>query len=210
MAATSGPYTLPELPYDYAALEPHCSGRIMELHHDKHHATYVKGANDTLDKLAGLRAGDEDTSARMSSLQRTLAFNVAGHLLHSVFWKNLSPDGGGKPEGELSAAIDDSFGDFESFKKEMSAAVTTVQGSGWGALVWEPAARRVLVTQVHDHQAQLTPASLPLLVIDAWEHAFYLQYENRKNEWVDAVWEMVNWPDVSARFAEATQAALPT
>jgi Fe-Mn family superoxide dismutase len=210
MAETTGPYTLPELPYDYAALEPHCSGRIMELHHDKHHATYVKGANETLDKLAGLRTGDEDTSARVSSLQRTLAFNVAGHLLHSVFWENLSPDGGGKPEGELAAAIDEAFGDVEAFKKEMTAAVTTVQGSGWGALVWEPAARRLLVTQVHDHQAQLTPASLPLLVVDAWEHAFYLQYENRKDEWVDAVWEMVNWPDVAARFDIAMRTPLPT
>jgi Fe-Mn family superoxide dismutase len=209
MPDPTGPYTLPELPYDYAALEPHCSARIMELHHDKHHATYVKGANETLEKLASLRAGDEDTAARMSSLQRTLAFNVAGHLLHSVFWKNLSPDGGGKPEGELAAAIDDAFDDFESFKKEMTAATTTVQGSGWGALVWEPAARRVMVTQVHDHQAQLTPASLPLLVIDAWEHAFYLQYENRKAEWVDAVWEMVNWTDVANRFGDAVKADVP-
>src|SRR5277367_6995083 len=129
-------YSLPDLPYDYSALEPHVSAQIMELHHDKHHAAYVTGANQTLEKLAGAR--DKDDFGTIVGLEKTLAFHISGHVLHSIFWKNLSPDGGDKPEGDLAAALDEYFGDFESFKAQLNQASSTVQGSGWGVLAGEP------------------------------------------------------------------------
>jgi Fe-Mn family superoxide dismutase len=191
-------YTLPDLPYDYSALEPHIEARIMELHHDKHHATYVKGANTALDKLADSR--DSGDFALITKLSKDLAFNLSGHVLHSVFWTCMSPDGGGKPEGELAAAIDDSFGTFDDFKAQLSEATSTVQGSGWGALAWEPIAKRLIIEQVYDHQSNIGQGSDPILVIDAWEHAFYLQYLNDKAAWVDAFWEVADWQGAAARF----------
>lgn len=192
-------YSLPDLPYDYAALEPHYSGEILELHHDKHHAAYVKGANSALEKLAEAR--ESEAFDAIVGLQKSLAFNVSGHVMHSLFWKNLSPEGGGKPEGELAAAIDESFGSFDGFRNQLTAATTTVQGSGWGALAWEPLGQRLIVEQVYDHQGNVGNGSGPLLVIDAWEHAFYLQYKNVKADYVDAIWNLVNWDDVAERFA---------
>jgi len=199
-------YTLPELPYDYGALEPHYSGEIVELHHDKHHAAYVAGANATLDKLTEARASGDYGS--IVGLEKTLAFNVSGHVLHSIFWKNLSPDGGDKPEGELAAALDEYFGDFESFKAQLNQASTTVQGSGWGVLAWEPLGRRLLIEQVYDHQGNIGQGAVPLLVFDAWEHAFYLQYKNVKADFFNALWNIVNWPDVAARLAAAGAVSL--
>jgi Fe-Mn family superoxide dismutase len=191
-------YELPDLPYDYSALEPHIEARIMELHHDKHHATYVKGANTALEKLADAR--DSGDFALITKLSKDLAFNLSGHVLHSVFWTCMSPDGGGKPEGELAAAIEESFGTFEDFKAQLSEATTTVQGSGWGALAWEPTAGRLIIEQVYDHQSNIGQGSDPILVIDAWEHAFYLQYLNDKAAWVDAFWEVADWQGAGARF----------
>ena len=196
-------YTLPDLPYDYAALEPHYSAQVLELHHDKHHAAYVKGANETLEKLEAARAKDD--FATIVGLQKSMAFHVSGHVLHSLFWKNLSPDGGGKPEGELQAAIEQFFGDFDAFKAQLAAATTTVQGSGWGVLAWEPTGQRLIVEQVYDHQGNIGNGSEPLLVFDAWEHAYYLQYKNVKADYVDALWEIVNWQDVAERFSRVRQ-----
>jgi superoxide dismutase, Fe-Mn family len=196
-------YTLPDLPYDYAALEPHYSAEVLELHHDKHHAAYVKGANETLEKLEAARAADD--FAAIVGLQKSMAFNVSGHVLHSLFWKNLSPNGGGKPEGELQAAVEHFFGDFEAFKAQLAAATTTVQGSGWGALAWEPTGQRLIVEQIYDHQGNVGNGSEPLLVIDAWEHAYYLQYKNVRADYVEAIWEIVNWADVAERFARVRQ-----
>ncbi len=194
-------YTLPDLPYDYAALEPHYSAKILELHHDKHHAAYVTGANTTLEKLEAAR--DSGDFATINQLEKNLAFHLSGHILHSLFWTNLSPDGGGKPEGELAAAIDDGFGSFDKFKEQLTQAATTVQGSGWGALAWEPLGGRLIVQQIYDHQSNVGVGSIPLFVIDAWEHAFYLQYLNDKGSFVKAVWEIANWSDVASRFAAA-------
>jgi Fe-Mn family superoxide dismutase len=194
-------YTLPELEYDYAALEPHLSARILELHHDKHHKAYVDGANTVLDKLSeARRSGDFGT---INQLEKNLAFHISGHILHSILWRNLSPDGGGEPEGELAAAIDDNLGSFDACKAQISEAATAVQGSGWAALSWEPAGGRLIVEQVYDHQGNVGQGGPPLLVLDMWEHAYYLQYENRKAEWVDAFWELVSWDDVARRFAKA-------
>jgi Fe-Mn family superoxide dismutase len=191
-------YTLPDLPYDFGALEPHYSAEVLELHHDKHHAAYVKGANAALEKLDAARSSDDFDA--IVGLQKSLAFNVSGHVMHSLFWKNLSPDGGGKPEGELQAAIEEFFGDFEAFKAQLTAVTTTVQGSGWGALAWEPIGQRLIVEQVYDHQGNVGNGSGPILVIDAWEHAFYLQYKNVKADYVEALWNIVNWTDVAERF----------
>ncbi|HPB72713.1 MAG TPA: superoxide dismutase, partial [Phycicoccus sp.] len=129
-------YTLPDLPYDYAALEPAMTGQILELHHDKHHAAYVKGANDTLEQLAEAR--DKGELGGLVGLEKTLAFNLSGHVLHSIFWTNLSPDGGDRPDGDLGAAIDEHFGTFDAFKAQLTTATQGVQGSGWGVLAWEP------------------------------------------------------------------------
>jgi len=195
------PYTLPELPYDYAALEPHVSGQIMELHHDKHHAAYVKGANGALEALAAARASDD--LDHMAKLQRDLAFNVSGHVLHSLFWTNLSPAGGGAPGGQLAEQLTRDFGGFERFKKQFTETANTVQGSGWALAAWEPVARCVVVQQVHDHQGQHGQGMVPLLAFDAWEHAFYLQYKNVKADFFEALWNVVNWDDVGARLTDA-------
>jgi len=194
-------YTLPDLPYDFGALEPHYSGQILELHHDKHHAAYVTGANTTLDKLGEAR--EKGDFGAVVGLEKTLAFNVSGHVLHSVFWKNLSPDGGDKPTGDLAAAIDEHFGGFDAFKAHLTQASSTVQGSGWGALAWEPLGQRLLVEQIYDHQSNVGNGSIPILVFDAWEHAWYLQYKNVKADFFAALWNIINWGDVSARFAAA-------
>jgi len=194
-------YTLPDLRYDYGALEPHISGRIMELHHDKHHAAYVKGANTTLEKLDEAR--DKEDYSRLTALEKALAFNLSGHVLHSIFWQNLSPKSGGRPSGELAAAIQEHFGSFEKLKRQLNEVASTIMGSGWAALVWEPLGSRLLTTQIYDHQSNLNQGGIPLLVLDAWEHAFYLQYENRKADFFEAVWNVWNWGDVAQRFEAA-------
>jgi superoxide dismutase, Fe-Mn family len=194
-------YRLPELPYDYSALEPHISGRIMELHHDKHHATYVEGANKTLEQLDEAR--DKADFTRLAALEKALAFNLSGHILHSLFWQSMMPKGGGKPEGELAEMLQRDFGGFDPFKKQLSQTAATIMGSGWAALVWEPLGGRLLTTQIYDHQSNLSQGGIPLLVIDAWEHAYYLQYENRKAEFFEAVWKVWNWKDVAQRFRDA-------
>ena len=201
------PYTLPDLAYDYGALEPHYSARILELHHGKHHKAYVDGVNATLDKLAAARESD-DLSA-IVGLEKTLAFNLSGHVLHTLFWKNLSPDGGDKPTGELASAIDEHFGSFDKFKAHFTQATNTIQGSGWGALAWEPLGQRLIIEQVYDHQASIGNGSVPLLVFDAWEHAFYLQYKNVKADFFAALWNVVNWPDVAARLEAAKALKIP-
>ena len=194
-------YTLPDLPYDYGALEPAMSGEILELHHDKHHATYVKGANDTTEKIAEAR--DKGDLSGIVGLEKTLAFNVSGHVLHSIFWENLSPDGGDKPDGALGTAIDEHFGSFDKFRAQLTAATQTTQGSGWGVLAWEPLGQRLLVTQVYDHHGNVAAGMTPLLAFDAWEHAYYLQYKNVKADYVTAWWNVVNWQDAEERFTKA-------
>jgi Fe-Mn family superoxide dismutase len=196
-------YVLPDLAYDPAALEPHISGRIMELHHDKHHAAYVRGANQALVKLQDTREKGDFTA--ISMLEKNLAFNVSGHVLHSVFWTNLSPDGGGEPTGELGELIEATFGGFPGFRQQMTEAAGTIQGAGWALASWEPVAARLVIQQVYDHQGNHGQGTIPLLAIDAWEHAYYLQYENRKADFFTAIWNIVNWADVAARLGRARQ-----
>ncbi|WP_293694137.1 superoxide dismutase [uncultured Agrococcus sp.] len=194
-------YTLPELPYDYAALEPHISGKIMELHHDKHHKTYVDGANTALEALEAARESADFGS--ITKLEKDLAFHLGGHTNHTVFWNNLSPDGGGEPDGELSAALSEFFGDFEKFKSHFSQTATTIQGSGWSVLAWDSVGERLNVFQLFDQQGNVPVGTHPILMLDMWEHAFYLDYLNVKADYVKAFWQIVNWQDAAARLADA-------
>ena len=194
-------YTLPDLTYDYGSLEPNISGKIMELHHDKHHLAYVNGANTALDLLAEAR--DKNDLTWVNKLQKDLAFNLAGHVNHTVFWRNLSPEGGDKPVGELAAAIDEFVGSYDGFRAHFTASALGIQGSGWSILAWDVLGEKLIIEQLYDHQGNLAPASIPLLMLDMWEHAFYLDYQNVKGEYVKAFWNIVSWPDVTARFEAA-------
>ncbi|WP_115728504.1 superoxide dismutase [Actinomyces culturomici] len=194
-------YTLPDLPYDYAALEPHISGKIMELHHDKHHANYVGGANTALEKLEAARESGD--FAAINLFEKNLAFNLGGHTNHSIFWQNMTPDGQGRPEGELASAIDEFFGSFEKFQAQFGAAALGLQGSGWGVLAWDALGNRLVTFQLTDQQGNIPVATVPLLMLDMWEHAFYLDYQNVKADYVKAWWNVVNWADVAARFERA-------
>jgi Fe-Mn family superoxide dismutase len=173
----------------------------MELHHDKHHAGYVKGANETFEQLDEARLKGDFT--RLASLEKALAFNLSGHILHSLFWQNLTPRGEERPQGALADAIHQDFGSFDVFKRQFTQAASTIMGSGWGALVWEPVGKRLLTTQIYDHQSNLSQSGVPLMVLDAWEHAYYLQYENRKADFFQAVWPLWNWNDIGVRFEAA-------
>lgn len=195
------PHELPPLPYAYDALEPYYDEQTVRLHHDKHHAAYVAGLNKAEEQLAAARAtGDY---ALIKHWERELAFHGSGHLLHTLFWENMTPRGGGEPDGELAAQIAQDFGSFEAFKAQFSAAANAVEGSGWGLLGWLPAFGKLTILQVEKHQDLTVWGVLPLLIVDVWEHAYYLKYQNRRAEWVSNWWNLVNWPDVARRFATA-------
>ncbi len=193
---------LPPLPYPVDALEPHYDARTLELHHGKHHLAYVNSLNAALDKLAAARtAGD---FALVKHLEREVAFHGGGHILHSIFWTNLTPGGGGAPDGALADAVTRDFGSFAAFDAQMRAAANAVEGSGWGVLAAEAGTGRLAILQVEKHQNQLLPGWLPVFVLDVWEHAYYLKYQNRRAEWVDVVMQhLVSWPDVARRWAMA-------
>ena len=199
-------YTLPDLPYDYAALEPHISGRIMELHHDKHHAAYVAGANTALEKLAEAR--DKGDLGAVNLHEKNLAFNLGGHANHSVFWQNLSPQGGGRPDGELAAAIDEFFGSFEKFQAHFAATATGIQGSGWSILAWDTLGAKLVIFQLYDQQSNVPLGVVPIVMLDMWEHAFYLDYLNVKADYVKAWWNIIDWQDAAARLAQARTTSL--
>ncbi len=196
-------YSLPELPYDYAALEPYISGEIMELHHDKHHATYVKGINTAVDQLSEMRDKEEFTF--LGTLEKNLAFHLGGHVNHSVFWTNMSPDGGDKPVGDLAARIDADFGSLDKFRAQFEANALGVQGSGWSVLTWDMVAQKLYIVQHFDHQGNVPICMVPLLMLDMWEHSYYLQYKNDKATFVKQWWNIVNWADVQARFEKASK-----
>ena len=197
-------YVLPELPYAYDALEPHISAEIMELHHSKHHQNYVNGANAALEKLEAARK-DGSIAAVVTALSKDLAFNLGGHTNHSLFWENLGPNGGGKPTGALAAAIDADFGSFEEFQKHFAAAALGLQGSGWAVLAYDKIGERLVIEQMTDQQGNLSIDLVPLLLLDMWEHAFYLQYKNVKADYGAAVWNVFNWDEVAARYAAAVK-----
>jgi Fe-Mn family superoxide dismutase len=161
----------------------------------------VDKANETLEQLAKAQASED--FSRIAGLERALAFNISGHVLHSIFWKNLMPRGGGEPKGVLARSIEQDFGSWRTFKAQLTEVASTVMGSGWAALVFEPTARRLVTCQIYDHQSNLAQGGAVLMLIDAWEHAYYLQYKNQKAAFFQAVWNLWNWEDVEARLEAA-------
>lgn len=194
-------YKLPKLSYGYKDLEPHMSEEQLTIHHTKHHQAYVNGANGIFDKLAAARKGGEEVD--MKSTLKSLAFNVGGHVLHSLFWENLAPaKESGKPSTELMKAIKNEFGSLDRFKDEFSKAAATVEGSGWAALAYSRKTKKLMIMQVEKHQVNIYPMFDLLLVLDVWEHAYYLDYKNARPKFIESFWNIVNWKEVSRRFSE--------
>ncbi|GIN60683.1 superoxide dismutase [Robertmurraya siralis] len=199
----AGKHELPPLPYAYDALEPVISEEIMRLHHTKHHQAYVDGLNRAERKLKEARKRGDFSLVKHWS--RELAFHGSGHNLHTIFWNNMSPNGGGRPSGKLLKEIERYFGSFEAFKKHFTEAAKAVEGVGWALLVWSPRARHLEILQSELHMLLTQWDTIPLLVLDVWEHAYYLQYKNERADYVNNWWEIVNWNDVEQRFLKAKQ-----
>ncbi|WP_313641214.1 Fe-Mn family superoxide dismutase [Paenibacillus sp. FSL K6-0276] len=200
-----GGHTLPPLPYAYNALEPYIDEKTMRIHHDKHHQSYVDGLNKAEVKLADSRKnGDFDL---VKHWERELAFNGAGHYLHTIFWNVMSPQGGGRPTGALLEAIDQSFGSYDSFKKQFTEAANKVEGGGWAILVWSPRSHRLEILTAEKHQNLSQWDVVPLLALDVWEHAYYLKHQNNRADYINDWWKVVNWPYVSERYAAASKLA---
>ncbi|MBX6378935.1 MAG: superoxide dismutase [Clostridia bacterium] len=194
-------FELPPLPYPYDALEPHIDEQTMRLHHDIHHKSYVDGLNNAVAKLAEAR--EKGDFALVKHWEREAAFHGSGHFLHTIFWEIMGPNAGGTPTGAIADQINRDFGSFDAFKKHFSAAAAAVEGSGWGLLVWQPQAQRLEVLTAEKHQNLTQWGVVPLLVLDVWEHAYYLKYQNRRPAYIEAWWNVVNWPAVNQRFEEA-------
>ncbi|MBT2644159.1 superoxide dismutase [Bacillus sp. ISL-41] len=196
-----GGHRLPPLPFAYDALEPVIDREIMRLHHLKHHQSYVNGLNKAEKEMQKARqTGD---FGLIKHWEREAAFNGAGHYLHTIFWSIMSPNGGGSPKGQLGKAINDSFGSFEAFKEHFTAAAKNVEAVGWAILVWSPRSHRLEILQAEKHQNLSQWDVVPLLVLDVWEHAYYLQYKNERAKYVENWWKVVNWKEVEQRFNKA-------
>ncbi|KAF2733449.1 superoxide dismutase mitochondrial precursor [Polyplosphaeria fusca] len=195
-----GKATLPDLPYDYGALEPSISGKIMELHHDKHHQTYVTSLNNFSEQMAEAKQKD-DVKAQIA-LQPMINFHGGGHINHTLFWENLAPQsqgGGEPPTGKLSQSINDSYGSLDAMKEKFNAALAGIQGSGWAWLVQDTQTGSIQI-KTYANQDPVVGQFRPILGIDAWEHAYYLDYQNRKAEYFKAIWNVVNWKAAEKRF----------
>lgn len=198
------PHELPPLPYEYNALEPYIDEQTLHFHHDKHHQAYVAGLNKAEEELAKARAAGD--YALIKHWERELAFHGSGHILHSIYWTNLAPagkGGGGEPSGELAEQIVKDFGSFEAFKKQLIAATNAVEGSGWGVLAWNRLTHSLMILQAEKHQDLTVWGAIPLLVLDVWEHAYYLKYQNKRPDYTAALFNIINWNDVAERFAQA-------
>jgi len=200
-AIPPGGHSLPPLPYGYNALEPVISEEIMRLHHQEHHQSYVDGLNKA--ELEMKRARETNSFDLIRHWEREAAFHGAGHYLHTMFWKNMSPEGGGEPSGALRRQIDKDFGSFHAFKRHFSEAAKEVQGVGWALLVWSPRARRLEILQAEFHHLLSQQDVVPLLGLDVWEHAYYLQYKNDRGSYVDEFWKIINWDNVNERYEKA-------
>jgi Fe-Mn family superoxide dismutase len=199
-------YEVPDLPYDYNALEPHIDEQTMRLHHDKHHQAYVDKANAALEGTDWDGKPVEEVLQSLSDLpddiRTAVRNNGGGHANHSLFWEIMSPDGGGEPDGDLASAIDDAFGGFDSFKDEVKTAGVGQFGSGWAWLVHDGSGLAVVATANQD--TPLSDGKTPLLGVDVWEHAYYLKYQNKRPDYIDAWWNVINWGEVGRRFSEAS------
>ena len=192
-------YTLPPLPYAYDALKPHISEEILRIHHDKHHAGYVAGLNAALGKIAANRAD----KGMIQALCRDLAFHGSGHAMHSLYWNSMTPGGSGEATGALREAIERDFESYGAFQTQFINASVTGEGSAWGVLAWEPMGGRLLILQAENHQNLTFQGVTPLMVCDVWEHAYYLQYQNKRPDYVAAFMKLVNWPGVAQRLKKA-------
>jgi superoxide dismutase, Fe-Mn family len=199
------PYEVPALPYDYAALEPHIDEATMRVHHDKHHQAYVDKVNAALEGTEWADKPIEDVIANLSQLpddiRGPVRNNGGGHLNHNLFWESMSPDGGGAPDGDLAAAIESAFGSFDDFKTKVKDAGVAQFGSGWAWLVHDGSGLAVVSTANQDNP--ITDGKTPLLGVDVWEHAYYLKYQNKRPDYIDAWWNTVNWSKVAERFSAA-------
>ncbi len=202
-AFSKGKYKLPKLPYAYDALEPIHEERTLRIHHDRHHAGYVNGLNATLDALAGARK--EGDMKQIKALSRNLAFHGSGHVLHTLYWNSMTPGGSDMPD-PLAAALKKSFGSAEAGKSQFAAATKSVEASGWGILAYEPLSGDLVVLQAEKHQDLAIWGVAPLLVCDVWEHAYYLQYANKRGDWVDGFMKLANW-DFAGQMLAAAQHA---
>jgi Fe-Mn family superoxide dismutase len=200
-AFKDGKYALPDLPYAYNALEPVLSDQTLHLHHDKHHAAYVNGLNAALDKIQAARKSGDLASIR--ALSRDMAFNGSGHILHTLFWHSMKPGGGAKIQGEFAKAVEASFESQDALIKQFAQASKDVEASGWGVLAYEPVADKLLVMQAERHEDLTIWGVIPLLVCDVWEHAYYLQYQNRRPDWVDSFVKIANWDFAAQRYMAA-------
>ncbi|MFK7759043.1 MAG: superoxide dismutase [Phycisphaerales bacterium] len=199
-------YELPPLPYDYDALAPHIDVITMTIHHTKHHAGYVRGLNNALAKLEELRNGQGDAST-IQHWQRQLAFHAGGHINHTLFWTGMAPanaGGGGTPTGSLAKVINRDFGSYDKFESQFLAASKSVEASGWGWLIYEPIAQRLMIAQMQNQQDMLITGAVPLLGVDVWEHAYYLSYQNRRADYLKAFMNVVNWSEIQKRYDAAT------
>jgi Fe-Mn family superoxide dismutase len=196
-----GGHTLPPLPYAYNALEPHIDEKTMTIHHDKHHQSYVDGLNLAEKKLAEARQKNDYDLVK--HWERELAFNGAGHYLHTIFWNVMSPHGGGRPSGALLDAIERSFGSYDAFKAQFTEAANKVEGGGWAILVWSPRSRRLEILTAEKHQNLSQWDVVPLLALDVWEHAYYLKHQNNRADYIKDWWKVVNWPYVAERYGAA-------
>jgi Fe-Mn family superoxide dismutase len=196
--AEQGKCRLPPLPYSYDALEPHIDKETLTIHHDKHHAGYVNGFNKAWDELFKARASGDFSLIKHWS--RELAFHASGHVLHSLYWENMSPDGGDLPKGELAKSIEKSFGGFTPFRNHFIAATKEVEGSGWGILAFEPYRGHLVILQAEKHQDLTIWGVYPLLVCDVWEHAYYLKYQNRRDQYIKSFFNVINWREVERRY----------
>lgn len=198
-------YSLPKLPYEFADLKPYISEEQLKIHYQKHHQAYVNGANAILEKLDKARKDNADLD--MKATLKELSFNIGGNLLHSLFWDNLAPAGksGGKPSGALGTTLDKEFGSFERFKKEFGQAASSIEGSGWAALTFCRRTKRPIIMQIEKHNVNVYPTFRILMVLDVFEHAYYIDYKNERAKFIEAFWNIVNWGEVSKRFEDAAK-----
>jgi superoxide dismutase, Fe-Mn family len=195
-------YILPELSYEYGDLEPHIDAMTMELHHSRHHQSYVRGANTALERLGEIREGRRD-EAETARWTRQLAFHGSGHLLHTIFWHAMAPTqrgGGGRPSGLLAEHLERDFGSYERFEAHFKNAAEQVEGNGWAILVFEPTSGRLMILQAEKHQNLAIWGVVPLLPVDVWEHAYYIRYQNRRREYLDNFMQVVNWPFITRHY----------
>ena len=198
-AFRDGKYVLPPLPYAYNALEPHIGEQTLRIHHDKHHNAYVQGLNAALEQMtAAAKAGQKDLMQHWATL---VAFNGSGHVLHTLYWENMTAGGGGQPEGPLAQALQRDFGSYDGFVAAFAGVAAQVRGNGWGVLAWEPIGRRLVVCGVGNHQDNVLVGSHPLLIMDVWEHAYYLNYQNERAKYVETfIKNLIDWDAVNRRF----------